>query len=155
MKDVQYASINGVELHDLRELDCNDDILFAGDIWLDDKKVGSFSEVLDEDMKFDVEADYVPVLQARVNDYLEAVAEEGEELPRDIFFMDLIEMERYLQMYREGLTEGYACLLVNYTEEGVDIFSVETEEEIEAIVRENNFEDFQVFSELEHFVISC
>ena len=53
------------------------------------------------------------------------------------------------------MEEGYGCLLVNYTNEGVDVFSVESEDEIEKIVHENNFEDFQVFSEPDHFIVNC
>ncbi len=157
MKEIDHASINGVEIHNLRELDCDEDILYGGDVYLDGHPIGNFEEVLDGDMVFHIQPEAQEQLQTRVEDYLEEVSDEDdqEELPNDLFFLDLIELERYFAMFKEGLEEGYGCLLVNYTDEGVDIFSVESEEEIEDIVRENNFEDFQVFSEADHFVISC
>ena len=157
MKDIEHASINGVEVHNLVEQDCEDDLLYAGELWLDGKKIGDFKEVLDADMVLKVLPEYQSVLDSRVSEYLDAVEDEDDEgdLPRDIFFMDLIELERYLQMFKEGVEEGYGCLLVNYTNEGVDVFSVESEDEIEKIVHENNFEDFQVFSEPDHFIVNC
>ena len=77
------------------------------------------------------------------------------ELSSEIFFEDLIELELYLQAFKDGVTEGYGCLLVNYTDEGVDVFSVENEDEVENIARENNLTDFQTFYEPEHFIINC
>ncbi len=157
MKDIDHASINGVELQNLRELDCDDDILYGGDIYLDGQKIGTFEEVLDGDMTLVIDAAAQEELQGRVTAYLDEVLDqdEKEQMPRDLFFLDLIELERYFTMFKEGLEEGYGCLLVHYSDEGVDVFSIESEDEVEEIVRENDFQDFQVFSEPDHFVISC
>ncbi len=155
MEKIEHASINGVEVHNLVEQDCEEDILYNGDIYLDGKQIGSFSERLDKPMELDVPATYQSVLRSRQQDYLEAVADEGEKLDGEVFFLDLIELERYLQMFEQGKEEGCACLLVNYTADGVDIFNVEKEEDVEEIVKEEGFEEFQVFSEYDHFVINC
>ena len=37
----------------------------------------------------------------------------------------------------------------------MDVFSVESEDEVENIARENNLTNFQTFYELDHFVINC
>ncbi|MDY3868582.1 MAG: hypothetical protein SOZ52_04370 [Pyramidobacter sp.] len=156
MKNIEYASINGVEVRNLAEQDCEDDILYTGELWMDGEKIGAFEEVFESETKLVIQPEYLVKLEERIRDYLEGVQDDEEEdLPREVFFMDLIELERYFQMFKEGVEEGYGCLLVNYTDESIDVFSVESEEEIENIVRENNFEDFQVFSKPEHFVISC
>ena len=115
-------------------------------------------------MQLDIAPEFEQTMNERIASYLQALTEdeEGEggavnegELSSEIFFEDLIELELYLQAFKDGVTEGYGCLLVNYTDEGVDVFSVENEDEVENIARENNLTDFQTFYEPEHFIINC
>ena len=163
MKDLEHASINGVEIHNLAEQDNDETLLYSGDIWMDGRQIGRFTET-ESGMEFDVEPDAEDELNKRVDSYLAAVTEDDEEesgededfaMTSDVFFEDLIELELYLQAFKDGVKEGYGCLLVNYTDEGVDVFSVESEDEVENIARENNLTDFQTFYEPEHFIINC
>ena len=163
MKDLEHASINGVEIHNLAEQDNDETLLYSGDIWMDGRQIGRFTET-ESGMEFDVEPDAEDELNQRVDSYLAAVTEDDEEesgededfaMTSDVFFEDLIELELYLPAFKEGVKEGYGCLLVNYTKEGVDVFSVESEDEVENIARENNLTNFQTFYELDHFVINC
>ena len=163
MKDLEHASINGVEIRNLAEQDNDETLLYSGEIWMDGKKIGSLTET-ESGMDIEVEPEAEDTLSERVASYLKAVTEDdGEEededddfeMNQDVFFEDLIELELYLPAFKEGVKEGYGCLLVNYTNEGVDVFSVESEDEVENIARENNLTNFQTFYELDHFVINC
>jgi len=161
MKDLEHASINGVEIHNLAEQDNDETLLYAGEIWLDGEQIGSFTET-DSGMDFAIEK-REDELKARIDSYLQAVGgdeedeedEEEFELSDDIFFEDLIELELYLPAFKEGVKEGYGCLLVNYTNGGADVFSVESEDDVENLAREKNMTNFQTFSELDHFVVNC
>ena len=161
MKDIEHASINGVEIHNLAEQDSDENLLYSGELWLEGKPVGSFRELNEDEMQLDIAPEFEQTMNERIASYLQALTEdeEGEggavnegELSSEIFFEDLIELELYLQAFKDGVTEGYGCLLVNYTDEGVDVFSVENEDEVENIARENNLTDFQTFYEPEHFI---
>ncbi len=163
MKDLEHASINGVEIHNLTERDDDETLLYSGDIWMDGRRVGRFTET-ESGMELDAAGPDADELNARVRSYLRAVtADEDEddeddggfEMTEDVFFEDLIELELYLPAYKEGVKEGYGCLLVNYTKDGVDVYSVESEDDVENITRENNLTNFQTFSDLEHFVVNC
>jgi len=162
MKDLEHASINGVEIRNLAEQDNDETLLYSGEIWLDDVKIGSLTET-ESGMEINVAPESEDALNERVASYLNAVAADNEEededddfeMNQDVFFEDLIELELYLPAFKEGVKEGYGCLLVNYTDEGVDVFSVESEDEVENIARENNLTNFQTFYELDHFVINC
>ena len=147
MKDLEHASINGVEIHNLAEQDNDETLLYSGDIWMDGRQIGRFTET-ESGMEFDVEPDAEDELNKRVDSYLAAVTEDDEEesgededfaMTSDVFFEDLIELELYLPAFKEG----------------VDVFSVESEDEVENIARENNLTNFQTFYELDHFVINC
>ena len=164
MKDIEHASINGVEIHNLAEQDSDENLLYSGELWLEGKPVGSFRELNEDEMQLDIAPEFEQTMNERIASYLQALTEdeEGEggavnegELSSEIFFEDLIELELYLHAFKDGVTEGYGCLLVNYTDEGVDVFSVENEDEVENIARENNLTDFQTFYEPEHFIINC
>ena len=162
MKDLEHASINGVEIRNLAEQDNDETLLYSGEIWLDGVKIGSLTET-ESGMEISVAPESEDALNERVASYLNAVAADNEEededddfeMNQDMFFEDLIELELYLPAFKEGVKEGYGCLLVNYTDEGVDVFSVESEDEVENIARENNLTNFQTFYELDHFVINC
>jgi hypothetical protein len=162
MKDLEHASINGVEIRNLAEQDNDETLLYSGEIWLDGVKIGSLTET-ESGMEISVAPESEDALNERVASYLNAVAADNEEededddfeMNQDVFFEDLIELELYLPAFKEGVKEGYGCLLVNYTDEGVDVFSVESEDEVENIARENNLTNFQTFYELDHFVINC
>jgi hypothetical protein len=162
MKDLEHASINGVEIRNLAEQDNDETLLYSGEIWLDGVKIGSLTET-ESGMEINVAPESEDALNERVASYLNAVAADNEEededddfeMNQDVFFEDLIELELYLPAFKEGVKEGYGCLLVNYTDEGVDVFSVESEDEVENIARENNLTNFQTFYELDHFVINC
>ena len=162
MKDLEHASINGVEIRNLAEQDNDETLLYSGEIWLDGVKIGSLTET-ESGMEINVAPESEDALNERVASYLNAVAADNEEededddfeMNQDMFFEDLIELELYLPAFKEGVKEGYGCLLVNYTDEGVDVFSVESEDEVENIARENNLTNFQTFYELDHFVINC
>lgn len=163
MKDLEHASINGVEIHNLTEQDNEETLLYSGDIWMDGRKIGSFTES-ETGMEIEVAPEEADELDKRVSSYLAAVTEDDEEegaedeeftMTEDVFYEDLIELELYLPAFKEGVKEGYNCLLVNYTKSGVDVFSVESEDDVENIARENNLTNFQTFSELDHFVINC
>ena len=162
MKDLEHASINGVEIRNLAEQDNDETLLYSGEIWLDGVKIGSLTET-ESGMEINVVPESEDALNERVASYLNAVAADNEEededddfeMNQDVFFEDLIELELYLPAFKEGVKEGYGCLLVNYTDEGVDVFSVESEDEVENIARENNLTNFQTFYELDHFVINC
>ena len=162
MKDLEHASINGVEIRNLAEQDNDETLLYSGEIWLDSVKIGSLTET-ESGMEINVAPESEDALNERVASYLNAVAADNEEededddfeMNQDVFFEDLIELELYLPAFKEGVKEGYGCLLVNYTDEGVDVFSVESEDEVENIARENNLTNFQTFYELDHFVINC
>ena len=162
MKDLEHASINGVEIRNLAEQDNDETLLYSGEIWLDGVKLGSLTET-ESGMEINVAPESEDALNERVASYLNAVAADNEEededddfeMNQDVFFEDLIELELYLPAFKEGVKEGYGCLLVNYTDEGVDVFSVESEDEVENIARENNLTNFQTFYELDHFVINC
>ena len=162
MKDLEHASINGVEIRNLAEQDNDETLLYSGEIWLDGVKIGSLTET-ESGMEINVAPESEDALNERVASYLNAVAEDNEEededddfeMNQDVFFEDLIELELYLPAFKDGVKEGYGCLLVNYTDEGVDVFSVESEDEVENIARENNLTNFQTFYELDHFVINC
>ncbi|MDY4032968.1 MAG: hypothetical protein SOY64_07950 [Pyramidobacter sp.] len=164
MKDIEHASINGVEIHNLAEQDNDESLLYSGELWLEGKPAGSFRELNEDEMQLDIAPEFEQTMNERIASYLQALTEdeEGEggapdegELSSEIFFEDLIELELYLQAFKDGVKEGYGCLLVNYTDEGVDVFSVESEDEVENIARENNLTDFQTFYEPEHFIINC
>lgn len=159
MKDIEHASINGVEIHGLVEQDDDENLLYSGELWINGTKVGTFSEDDEKGLQLDIEAGYDALLKGKVDAYLEAIEDEDEEedeLPPEVFFEDLIELEVYLQAWHDGVKEGYNCLLVNYTEGGgVDVFSVENEDDVEDIARENNLTDFQTFYEPDHFIIKC
>jgi hypothetical protein len=163
MKDIEHASINGVEIHNLAEQDDDENLLYSGELWMDGKKIGSFREGENDVMLLDVSPEYRDRLNEKIESYLRVLSEsdedgseeEKEDLSNEIFLEDLIELELYLQAYREGVAEGYNCLLVNYTKEGVDVFSVESADDVEDVVRENNLTDFQTFYEPEHFIINC
>ena len=162
MKDLEHASINGVEIRNLAEQDNDETLLYSGEIWLDGVKIGSLTET-ESGMEINVAPESEDALNERVASYLNAVAADNEEededddfeMNQDVFFEDLIELELYLPAFKEGVKEGYGCLLVNYTDEGVDVFSVESEDEVENIARENNLTNFQTFYDLDHFVINC
>ena len=162
MKDLEHASINGVEIRNLAEQDNDETLLYSGEIWLDGVKIGSLTET-ESGMEINVAPESEDALNERVASYLNAVAADNEEededddfeMNQDVFFEDLIELELYLPAFKDGVKEGYGCLLVNYTDEGVDVFSVESEDEVENIARENNLTNFQTFYELDHFVINC
>ena len=162
MKDLEHASINGVEIRNLAEQDNDETLLYSGESWLDGVKIGSLTET-ESGMEISVAPESEDALNERVASYLNAVAADNEEededddfeMNQDVFFEDLIELELYLPAFKEGVKEGYGCLLVNYTDEGMDVFSVESEDEVENIARENNLTNFQTFYELDHFVINC
>ena len=162
MKDLEHASINGVEIRNLAEQDNDETLLYSGEIWLDGVKIGSLTET-ESGMEINVAPESEDALNERVASYLNAVAADNEEededddfeMNQDVFFEDLIELELYLPAFKDGVKEGYGCLLVNYTDEGVDVVSVESEDEVENIARENNLTNFQTFYELDHFVINC
>lgn len=161
MKDIEHASINGVEIHNLAEQDSDENLLYSGELWLEGKSVGNFKELNEDEMQLDIVPEFEHTMNDRIASYLQALSEDEDEteseskLSSEIFFEDLIELELYLQAFKDGVKEGYGCLLVNYTDEGVDVFSVESEDSVENIVRENNLTDFQTFYEPEHFVIHC
>lgn len=159
MKDIEHASINGVEIHNLAEQDNDESLLYSGELWVEGKPAGSFRELNEDEMQLDIAPEFEQTMNERIASYLQALTEDGEgaesELSSEIFFEDLIELELYLQAFKDGVKEGYGCLLVNYTDEGVDVFSVESEDEVENIARENNLTDFQTFYEPEHFIIDC
>ena len=162
MKDLEHASINGVEIRNLAEQDNDETLLYSGEIWLDGVKIGSLTET-ESGMEINVAPESEDALNERVASYLNAVAADNEEededddfeMNQDVFFEDLIELELYLPAFKEGVKEGYGCLLVNYTDEGVDVFSVENEDEVENIAREHTLTNLQPFYELDHFVINC
>ncbi len=162
MKDIEHASINGIEIHNLAEQDDDENLLYSGELWLDGKQIGSFREDGGDEMRLDIRPEFEKVLNDKIASYLQVLSDEDEdeggengELSSEIFFEDLIELELYLQAYRDGVKEGYNCLLVNYTQEGVDVFSVESADDVEDIARDNNLTDFQTFYEPEHFIINC
>lgn len=157
MGEIEHASINEVEIHNLAEQDCEEDLLYTGDIFLNGMQAGHFREVLNGDIEFDIKPNFRTELQKRVRSYLHAIADEGEnadELSEDIFYLDLIEREQYLQLFEEGKREGYQCLLINYTEDSADPYSFSTREEAERAVEEEGFEAFQIFSAPEDFIIN-
>ncbi|MGI6076223.1 MAG: hypothetical protein ACOYD9_07650 [Pyramidobacter sp.] len=162
MKDIVHASINGIEIHNLVEQDSSENLLYSGELWMDGAQIGSFREGENDEMQLDVGPEYSEKLNEKISSYLRALSDEDaesgeaeEDLSDEIFLEDLIELELYLQAYREGIEEGYNCLLVNYTKDGVDVFSVENPDDVEDIARENNLTDFQTFYEPEHFIINC
>lgn len=157
MKDIKHASINGVEIRNLAELDDDENLLYSGELWLGGNKVGTFHEDLQEGIKMDINPEFEEEFGEKIDSYLNALTEgTDEELPPETFAEDLIELEIYLQKFKEGLAEGYGCLLVNYREDGgVDVYSVESEDDVEEIARDNNLTDFQTFYEFDHFIIDC
>lgn len=160
MKDIVHASINGIEIHNLAEQDSSEKLLYSGELWMDGVPVGSFREGENDEMQLDVMAEYGEKVKEKISSYLQALSDgdddQSEEgLSDEIFLEDLIELELYLQAYRQGIEEGYNCLLVNYTNDGVDVFSVESPDDVEDIARDNNLTDFQTFYEPEHFIINC
>ena len=54
MKDLEHASINGVEIHNLAEQDNDETLLYSGDIWMDGRQIGRFAET-DSGMEVDVD----------------------------------------------------------------------------------------------------
>ena len=38
MKDIEHASINGVEIHNLAEQDSDENLLYSGELWLEGKQ---------------------------------------------------------------------------------------------------------------------
>lgn len=155
MTDLIYASINGIQLRDMVELDYEDEPLYSGKIYLDDKEVGSFVEAPDQPMKIDIFAAYQQVLNARINDYLVEVADDGEHLDRELFFVDLIQLQSYLELYKESVAEGYPYLIVNYGDTQIDFYSAEDEEQVEEVVNYNKLTTYQVYDSLDLFVITC
>ena len=119
MKDIEHASINGVEIHNLAEQDSDENLLYSGELWLEGKPVGSFRELNEDEMQLDIAPEFEQTMNERIASYLQALTEdeEGEggavnegELSSEIFFEDLIELELYLQAFKDGVTEGYGCL---------------------------------------------
>lgn len=155
MDNIVYAKINGVELRKSRELETNGEVLYEGALFLDDKEIG----ILKEDANggpilVDVYPRYEDVLKSRINDYIKVLGFEDEELPeRDIFFLDLIDMQIFYDMFREGVTEGYLCLVVDSSNDNVEIYNVETEEHVEELVREKGLTDFEVFTSPKDFQV--
>lgn len=159
MKDIEHASINGIEVHNLLEPE-EGDILYAGDLFMDGREIGKFTEDTEGAQSIEISSDEdASEFNERVNTYITALSDTGHEEDAEIepsfFLEDLIELEMYLGAFKEGVAEGYGCLLVNYKEEGVDVYSVESEESVEDIARENNLADFQTFYAPEHFIIKC
>ncbi|SMG32253.1 hypothetical protein [Dethiosulfovibrio salsuginis] len=157
MDSVCYAQINGVELRDMEELN-GEEVLYRAKIYLDEKEIGTMEEDLEGgSVVLDVLPRYQDVLKSRINDYIKAMEMDGdEETPdRDIFFMDLIDMQIFYGMYREGLSEGYFCLVVDASAEDIQIYSVETEDDVEELIREKNLTDFEVYTSPKDFIISC
>ncbi|NCC96197.1 MAG: hypothetical protein EOM02_05085 [Synergistales bacterium] len=157
MDSVCFAQINGVELRDMEELD-GGEVLYRGKVYLDDKEIGTMEEDPEGgSVILDVLPRYQEVLKSRVNDYIKAMEMGGdEEVPdRDIFFMDLIDMQIFYDMYREGLSEGYFCLVVDASGEDLQIYSVETEDDVEELIREKNLTDFEVYSSPKDFIVNC
>lgn len=157
MDSVCYAQINGVELRDMEELD-GEEVLYRAKVYLDEKEIGTMEEDLEGgSVVLDVLPRYQDVLKSRINDYIKAMEMDGdEETPdRDIFFMDLIDMQIFYGMYREGLSEGYFCLVVDASAEDIQIYSVETEDDVEELIREKNLTDFEVYSSPKDFIINC
>nr|WP_321502725.1 hypothetical protein [uncultured Dethiosulfovibrio sp.] len=157
MDSVCYAQINGVELRDMEELG-GEEVLYRAKIYLDEKEIGTMEEDLEGgSVVLDVLPRYQDVLKSRINDYIKAMEMDGdEETPdRDIFFMDLIDMQIFYGMYREGLSEGYFCLVVDASAEDIQIYSVETEEDVEELIREKNLTDFEVYTSPKDFIINC
>ena len=157
MKDLEHASINGVEIHNLAELDDDENLLYSGQLWSGDSQIGSFHEDMDAGIILEVLPEFEEMLNEKINSYLSVIADEDsdEELPPETFVEDLIELEVYLQKFKEGVAEGYGCLLVNYGEEGVDVYSIESEDDVEEIARDNGLTEFQTFYEFDHFIIDC
>lgn len=151
---MEFASMNGVELRNLTELDFEEP-LYTAEVYVDGKAAGTIREVPDGEMVIDLVAEQKPVVMARVNDYLNSVAEEGEKLPTELFFLDLIQLEMYYQLWREALAEDCGLLVVTFGEESAETFAVATEEEAAEVVRQQGVDQFQVFSCEEDFIISC
>ncbi len=156
MDSVCYAQINGVELRNMEELG-GEEVLYKGTLFLDQKEIGTLQEDPEGGpVLLDVLPRYQEVLKSRINDYIKAMAMEDEELPdRDIFFLDLIDMQVFYDMYREGLSEGYFCLVVDASGDDLQVYSVETEDDVEELVREKNLTDFEVYSSPKDFVVTC
>ncbi|PIE54068.1 MAG: hypothetical protein CSA35_07845 [Dethiosulfovibrio peptidovorans] len=157
MDNIRYAQINGVELRDLKELDSSD-CLYKGTLYLDQKEIGTLQEDRDGGpIVLDVLPWYHDVLKSRITDYINAMElEEGEDDPdRDVFFLDLIDMQLFYDMYREGVAEGYMCLVVDISGDDMELYSVETEDDVEALVREKEMTDFEVFASPKDFIVSC
>lgn len=151
---IHYASMNGVELRNLTELDFEEP-LYSADIYIDGKEAGSLREQPESEMVIDLVAAYKPVVNARISDYLAAVADEGEKLPVELFFLDLIQLELYLQLFRQAQEEGNNALVACFGEDQADAFAVADEEEAMEVVRAQGVEQFQIFLDEEDFVISC
>ena len=156
MDSLNYANINGVELRDHKEIECNEEVLFEGLLYLDGKEIGSLKEDPEGGpMTVDVLPRYEDVLMSRIKDYIKHLEiEDGDRPERDIFFLDLIDMQMFYKMFREGLTEGFSCLLVDSTGDEIEIFSVETEEDVADLVREKGLTDFEVFSSPKDFSVT-
>lgn len=156
MDSLCYAQINGVELRDMEEIG-GDEVLYRGKLFLDQKDIGTLMEdIQGGPIILDVLPRYQEVLKSRINDYIKAMARDGGELPdRDVFFLDLMDMQVFYDMYREGLAEGYQCLVVDSGGDDLRFYSVETEDEVEDLVRERNLTDFEVYSSPRDFVVTC
>ena len=66
MKNIEYASINGVEVRNLAEQDCEDDILYTGELWMDGEKIGAFEEVFESETKLVIQPEYLVKLEERI-----------------------------------------------------------------------------------------
>ena len=156
MKELEHASINGVEIRNLAEMDDEENLLYSGQLCVGGKQIGSFREDAEDGIHYRISDEFADDFDERVRSYLAALTDEDdEELPPEVFVEDLIELEVYLGKFKEGLAEGYGCLLVNYGEDGVDVYSVESEDDVEDIARDNGLTDFQTFYEFDHFIINC
>ncbi|MCF4112770.1 MULTISPECIES: hypothetical protein [Dethiosulfovibrio] len=156
MDNIRYAQINGVEIRDMKDLP-GEEVLYSGSLYLDGREIGTIEEDPEGGpISLDVFPRYEEVLKSRINDYVRAMAlEEGEIPHRDVFFLDLIDMQIFYDMYREGLSEGYMCLVVDASGEDLEIYSVQSEEEVENLVREKDLSDFEVYASPTDFIVSC
>lgn len=156
MENIRYAQINGVELRGMEELG-GEEVLYRGTLYLDGKEIGSLEEDPEGGpISLDILPRYQEVLKSRINDYVRAMAlEEGEIPHRDVFFLDLIDMQIFYDMYRQGVSEGYLCLVVDASGDDVEIYSVESEDDVEELVREKGLSDFEVYSSPKDFIVNC
>ena len=65
MKDLEHASINGVEIRNLAEQDNDETLLYSGEIWLDGVKIGSLTET-ESGMEINVAPESEDALNERV-----------------------------------------------------------------------------------------